>query len=117
MIYTSYYANYRKWSKEWLKPYQISNTKPKWFDLNTDKISQLIPPWNLVDGYKSGKITEQQFTNEYLKQLETVTLDFKKFSDEEDSVLLCWEKADQFCHRHILRKYLNRKGIPCKEFT
>lgn len=120
MIYTSYYANHRKWREKPIKKYCISNTKPKWFTEDIDRYDPVIPPWGLVDGYKSGKITEEQYEEAYLKQLNSLNanaiLDLLGFNCEE-AMFLCWEKADQFCHRHILRKFLNNKGVQCEEWA
>ena len=27
--------------------------------------------------------------------------------DEKDPILLCYEKSDEFCHRHIVAEYIN----------
>lgn len=120
MIYTSYYANHRKWRGKMITEYQISNTKPKWYTQDVDKYKPVIPPWDIVDGYKSGRITEAQFEERYLNQLNSLSTDditrLKAFNSDE-AILLCWEKADQFCHRHILRKFLNERGVQCKEYT
>ncbi len=31
-------------------------------------------------------------------------------------VLLCYEKPDDFCHRHLVAEWLNKSGFECKEY-
>lgn len=35
----------------------------------------------------------------------------------EDAVLLCWENPDDFCHRHIVAKWLQEAGYDIEELT
>jgi hypothetical protein len=67
----------------------------------------LCPSWNLVMSYKSGKITKEQYTDHYYSEI-LDNLDPAKTYQElgEDSILLCWERSDKFCHRHIVSKWL-----------
>ena len=37
-------------------------------------------------------------------------------SGKEHIALICYEKSSDFCHRHILARWLNERGIECKEF-
>jgi uncharacterized protein YeaO (DUF488 family) len=120
MIYTSYYANHRKWAEHLLTEYQISNTKPKWWSFDIAKIDELIPPWALVDGYKKGTVTEKQFETAYTEQLNASGINSQYLSKllvTEDILLLCWEKPGQFCHRHILREWLNSNNCKCEEYV
>ena len=34
-----------------------------------------------------------------------------------DIVLLCYEKPDEFCHRHLVAEWFNRNGIYVVEKT
>ena len=57
------------------------------------------------------------YTIQYKKEVLDV-LDPKKVFEElgENSVLLCWEKPSDFCHRHLVADWFKEKlGIEVKE--
>ncbi len=43
----------------------------------------------------------------------------KNISDKNgaDVVLLCYEKADAFCHRHLVSDWLHSYNIDCEELV
>ena len=55
---------------------------------------------------------EQYFTTVLNK------LDAKKVVREfgKNPVLLCYEKPDEFCHRHLIAKWLQQNNFQVKEF-
>lgn len=67
----------------------------------------LCPSWDLVISYKSGKITKQDYTNRYYDEVLN-KLDPARTYQElgEDAILLCYETPMEFCHRHIVAKWL-----------
>lgn len=111
MLFTSYYA---KKSIKDCRRYSISNSSSRWISIR-GKITELVPPWEIVEASKSGKITKSEYTTKYIEYLDSVDWDsvlprLKRYeSMEEKVVLLCWEKSSDFCHRHILRKYLRER--------
>ena len=38
-------------------------------------------------------------------------------SEDEHIVLLCFERPNDFCHRHEAAKELTKRGIPTRELT
>ena len=34
-----------------------------------------------------------------------------------DIALLCYEKPDDFCHRHLVADWLNKNGYKCEEYV
>ncbi len=55
-------------------------------------------------------ILESQDAKKVVEQIKTL-------SDGQDVALCCYEKPGDFCHRHILAKWLTEKtGIEIKEF-
>ena len=75
----------------------------------------LQPPKQLVMDYKSGKITSKQYTIKYKDQLNRLD-PFKIFQDLENSVILCWEPAGMFCHRHLVATWIyNTTGFSVEE--
>ena len=113
MIYTSYYANYRKFKG--MFRVSISRTAPiNSYDL---QLIKLAPTAELLQNHKSNSITNDEYTTVYNGQLLKLENDgyIAKFVKvlsalqelHEDVVLLCYEKSGKFCHRHLLAEYLN----------
>lgn len=113
MIYTSYYANYRKFKG--MYRISISRTAPNnSCDL---QLIKLAPTAELLQNHKSNFITNEEYASVYHNQLLRLENDgyIAKFVKalstlqelHEDAVLLCYEKKGDFCHRHLLAEYLN----------
>lgn len=93
----------------------VSNSKPKnvSVDLNW---SVVTPDWDLVNGLKNGLINEDEFSSSYLSKLDVardqIVSEFATLLGHVGSfpsgrlVLLCWERKDNFCHRHLLLDWL-----------
>ena len=105
---TSYFAKFSRLPKEEksrFMPILISTSLPKWF-LNSEEYyieyKTLAPSRNNVFNLKNDYISQEDFTNAYLDKLKG--LDMEQILEV---IFLCYEKSDDFCHRHILREYLN----------
>ena len=98
-------------------PILISANLPKWF-LNSEEYyleyKTLAPSRNNVFNLKNDCMSQEDFTNAYLDKLKGLDMeqilediyDLEGITDSE-VIFLCYEKSDDFCHRHILREYLN----------
>lgn len=57
-----------------------------------------------------GRISEEANTRYYIEQYYKQvlsSLDIEELlKDEKDSILLCYEKGQDFCHRHVLAEYI-----------
>ena len=100
MIYTGYYAKLKKYKEAGLIPVAISGKVPDFYNGLTYR--EFAPRWEM---YNTG------YTEEYKKYLNT--LDKEEIRDDFDSphncnntILLCYEKSGDFCHRHILADWL-----------
>ena len=69
-----------------------------------------------------GKIPEEENTRFYIEQYYNQVL--KKtdlealLSNEENPILLCYERSNEFCHRHIVAEYIELKyGIYVPEIS
>ena len=77
------------------------------------KFEQLAPQEDLLWKFKNKQIDEFVFEVKYRKQLESldkkIWVDALTKLDEiyNNVVLCCYEKKDDFCHRHILADWLN----------
>lgn len=122
MIYTSYFAVLKK-LPEGIKHVAITRWTPKWYH---GCVSQkLAPPANVLAEYKKTgdfntfsrryyeEVLEHRNVDELLSYLKNkLGVDPLK----EDIVLLCYERSDSPCHRHLVRDWLNKNGIPCEEY-
>ena len=118
MYYTSYFANIRKLDKEKYRFVSITASKPSFCGDDIEDWSFLGPSLKLLKAYKNGEIDENRYTEIYLKYLKENYKNFKDFlilNEQQNVCMLCYEKPSDFCHRHILRGFLNENGIECEE--
>lgn len=120
-MYTGYFAKEKKYRELGLVPVSISLYTPQWF--NGTKYTKLSPNTSILFSYKEGKLDQdgyvRRFINEVLNQLDykAVIADLEALTNanQENIVLLCYEKPSDFCHRHIVAEWLNYNKIDCKE--
>lgn len=93
----------------------ISGDRGRSVGFNAKAIPQLAPKrefWNIWHE-NIGKIPEEENTryyiNEYYKQVLSKVDIEELLKDEKDPILLCFEKGQQFCHRHVLAEYIEMK--------
>ncbi len=86
------------------KGMSIAMSCPKWFKGPCYK--PLMPPWSLISAYKSGQINSARYTEIYKKDVLS-KLDKNIVKRElEGYVLLRWEKGTGFCHRYLVKEWL-----------
>lgn len=110
MIYTSYFNNFDRYDDD--VHINISRRPPAWFVGKS--YMDVAPPTRLLNEFKSKRITKKQFVFMYVQYLNR--LDPKKVAaDLEGKICLCHEGTDKFCHREILKLWLNKHGFECEE--
>lgn len=119
MIYISYFAKLKKFPENF-QSIAICQFPPKWYTGPSVKIFSPNP--DILLQYKFGQLDEEEYTKLYLNQLSNIDISYyieKIFSlcGEKTPILLCYEKSEDFCHRHILTQYLNNLGYECEEWT
>ena len=78
----------------------------------------LVPDWELVKAYRSGRISEQEYTSAYIRALEDkwdqVSAWLSALSEDENITLLCHEREGEFCHRRLVAGLVrkHRPDIP-----
>ena len=84
----------------------VSIGPPSWF--KGRQYPKLAPSWDLVKSYKNGKLTQAQYEARYKAEV-LDKLNPKIVFEElgENAILLCWEKSNEFCHRHLISKWLS----------
>ena len=98
---TSYFAKYKGENAV-----SISAKCPDWYKGREYK--KLAPKYWFFKAYKDGDITKEEYTFCYKTEV-LDKLDPKVVYEElgTNSVLLCYEKIGDFCHRHIVSKWLS----------
>ena len=116
-IYTSYFGNAKALEKADIVMVGIARWKPKFFSgINLLDVAPL--PFML-----KGNLTREQYIESYNRYV-LDKLDCKRFLDilgkislGKDVALCCYEKPNDFCHRHLLADYLENKiGLVVEEF-
>lgn len=116
-IYTSYFGNAKKLQEANVEMVNIARYKPRYFSgfslLYAAPLSFMLKE----------DMTEEQYVEHYnnlvLKPLniEVLLKTLRAIGGDKDVALCCYEKPGQFCHRHLLAKWLNEKaGLDIKEF-
>ena len=114
MIYTSYFANIKNLPEN-LRLVSIARSTPNY--VNCEKCSELFPDWEIINLVKTNpcKESEEKYIAIYRKQLEK--LDANEIANKlQNSILLCYEKPKDFCHRHLVAEWLKENGIGCIEY-
>lgn len=114
-IYTSYYAKVSKHYDNARVLVRISKSKPAWFTEYTYELECLYPHWDLIQGLKSKTLNWDEYRERYLHQLSFLSRNdvlkmLEKISIEnggKDIILLCWEKPEEHCHRHLVAEWLD----------
>ena len=106
-IYTSYFANWRKFP-EGAYTLGITRHPPK----NVQNWTALSPSDELLRAYKAGRISEHIYSRRYKSELayqskEAVVTILRDLEQKHGNVVLCcYEKKGDFCHRQILAEWL-----------
>jgi len=111
MIYTSYFAKARK-IQDKSKLVCIARFAPKGTDMAM--APELMPPKEVLFRYKKdGDMIAytESYTQDVLSKLDPAEI-AKKY---QNKILLCYERPEAFCHRHLIAAWLNSNGYDCKE--
>lgn len=123
MIYTSYFAKLKSLPEN-IIPISICGKAPDWY--KGLQYKKLAPKYEFFMEWKKNHDNDYYikcFNEQVLDKLDPVDviLDFSRMIygfnvGEDDVCLICYEKPEDFCHRHLVAKWLNDHGISCKEW-
>lgn len=105
-LYTSNYAR----NGNHPKALSISAIKPEYYP-NVGWFPLLAPSKELLYALLDDRISLDQYEIEFLSYLETLNPVDVVAKLEENSILLCYEKPTDKCHRHLVRDWLNASGV------
>lgn len=134
MIYTSYFAQLRNMPENVI-PISICGKAPDWYDGLQYK--KLAPKYGFFTEWKKthdNNFYIEHFNDEVLKMLSVPKVladlqmlipDYIKskmdvpvwINKDWHIALICYERPTDFCHRHLVSKWLNENHIECNEFT
>jgi uncharacterized protein YeaO (DUF488 family) len=80
----------------------VQSSRPPW--------NIFAPTWELVKDYKGGKISENQYTEEYMELMRSRYKNNKDIFQQviqlamvKNIALACYCPPESFCHRHLLK--------------
>lgn len=122
MIFTCNFANWTKMLGS-VYPISIARFPPRGW--KGAAYPPLFPPDSLIKYYKSGKINDIEYRTLYqemvldkLAPAKVVTELYDMYDNEEyaSCVLLCYENANKFCHRHLVTEWLKDANFYVVEY-
>lgn len=113
MIYTSYFAMTRK-IKDKDKLLSIALWTPK--NMHIQCIPYLSPTKEILLRYKEDQ-DKEAYTRAYREKILDVLNVDRVAKYLQGRILLCYERLESFCHRHIVAQWLNENGYECEELS
>ena len=119
MIYTTNFASLGKLPKD-IVPISIARKNPINWSGKTYK--RLAPSWPILQRYKANALEE-----EYRLRYEMDVLGrqdpelcyiylHEVLAEGKDFALVCYERPEKFCHRHIVADWFTKNGHECIEW-
>ena len=116
-IYTSYFAKASILRKAGIVPIGVALWPPRFF--RGISMKQVAPRRYMLDDRLTDEEYIRMYRNDVLRLVDARSFiqDLERASRGMDVALCCFEKPGDFCHRHILAKWLNEQtGIEVSEF-
>ena len=109
-VYTSYFGMSRRFPKEKFIKTAVCYSVPRGIGI----WNSVGPSAELVFGMKRGEITKEYYEECYYQMLldrkDQIAQNIPYLKNgERDVVLLCYEKPTDWCHRHILARFLKEQ--------
>ncbi len=134
MIYTSYFAQLKNLPRN-IIPVSICGKAPNWY--HGLQFRKLAPRYSFFSEWKHTHDNEryiQHFNTEILAPLSALQIvtELQSILPEEVKAkmcapfyvskdwhisLICYEKPTDFCHRHLVSRWLCENGFDCKEWV
>lgn len=120
MIYTSYFAKINK-LPDTIVPVSISAKTPSGY--KGLQYKQLAPKYDFFMQWKqthdndyyikcfNEQVLSPLTAEQVLKEISALVGDLNK-----EVCLVCYEKPEDFCHRHLVAEWLTKNGFPCVEY-
>ena len=117
-MYTSYFGNLKSLPEN-ITPISICGKAPNWY--TGLQYKKLAPKYDFFMKWKENHDNDYYikcFQEQVLNKLDPhlVYQDLCSLTNNTDIALICYEKPDEFCHRHLVADWLNKNGVECKEW-
>ena len=119
MIYTSYFAKIKDLPEN-IVPISISAKPPRGY--TGLQFKKLAPTYNILMEWKKTGDTEA-YIEEYddvilccFKPHKIVAELMAMIPEDKEIALVCFEKSEDFCHRHLVAEWLRNAGYDCVEY-
>lgn len=125
MIYTTYFAKLKSLPNN-IIPISICGKAPSWY--TGLQYKKLAPKFDFFMKWKETQDNDyyiEHFQKEVLdvldpfdviREIENKICDGKIILSPINFALVCYEKPGDFCHRHLVARWLIAQGINCKEY-
>ena len=126
MIYTTYFAQLRK-LPDFIIPISICGKCPEWY--RGIQYKKLAPKYDFFQEWKANhdndkyiqcfneKILNLLDADKVVKELYMLAGIGEEARDKYKIALVCYEKPDDFCHRHLVADWLNKNGYKAEELN
>ena len=118
MIYTSYFAKLKSLPDNVI-PISICGKAPDWY--KGLQYKKLAPKYNFFIKWKDNRDNDYYtkcFNEQVLDKLDVEDTVSELIDPHSgiDIALICYEKPDEFCHRHLVAEWLRKNGFKCEEY-
>ncbi len=108
-IYTSYFGKLNTIPIGAITPIAICGKVPEWY--TGIHYKKLAPKYKFFQECKQNQDNDfyiQHFNDEVLASINAAAVydELENLSNGNDCVLLCYEKSEDFCHRHLVADWL-----------
>ena len=115
-----YLTGFQNWEKQFGKLVSIANSEPEGFKGNVDRLHFFAPNWKDVNLWKTSFKADADWEN-FVAMYRLVCRErwrsiahwLKNLNPEEDTTLLCWERASSRCHRSLVAKIVEHYRPDC----
>lgn len=127
-MFTGYYSRLSDYVLDGLIPVSISLYKPSYTRYSLPTCELFVPPKDIFGRWKWRQGDDDYNDACYTAEYKKMVLDPLHINDVKDAmdklvgihmdkaILMCYEPPDEFCHRHLVAKWLTRNGIDCWEY-
>ena len=115
MIYTSYFAAMRRMTEE-QKSRCICIALWPTKGVSIPIYSNLAPTKKILLDYKKNSDTKK-YIHDYCFHVLSRIDPHEVYEYLDNKILLCYEKPEDFCHRHIVANWFKTYGYECKELN
>ena len=117
MIYTTYFANLKR-LPDGVVPISIAGKAPNGY--TGIEYKKLAPKWDFFQIWKETHDNKYYVENYKAKVLDDlnpkdVYNELTNLAQSYDIALVCYEKPEDFCHRHLVRNWFMVAGYQIKE--